>query len=345
MTQTIEIIRISPSTLDELRRRAGNNHLDDLILNALAAYDDSLLLHDDLPVPQPENMGTPSSETDTLPSTDTSVDPAPPVEDAIVQDAADAPPPDNADQPANAPSFAPESSPEPEPQDHAPAVVTPPVERDDTPVAADCTDPAPVEAPSDDCAPPIAPEPELESVTSPEPQVAPEPAIVNDVADVAERDASSDPAPKRQVGDFPDLTIENCIPLPLSAGNKELAYTTPQIGHFDGQTVLLSSWFATLGIVVSHMWRKVGGNKDDLVRWINTSDLGIRARVGERHDCGFCPVDNLGISIRKVSAGKTWIAITRISKKFGISVDVRITWQENKPCRHPGKSGRLYSPV
>ncbi len=397
MTQTIEIVRISPSTLEELRNRAGNNHLDDIILKALQAYDASLDKDRDLldevleqaqssfpsdnassPVPEAtapdadshgncdsiEALETAQEEPDAPAAQPVDAPAAPPpvehvsdmlddlIPAAVVPDIPDAPEsstaPDNLDEKVN------EDAPEAEGKEVAQETVSAAGSFDaepqtvEVPVQAVAT--TEVEVIEED----ILPTPPAEGE---EGQEAPEPEIIADaesgespvITPAVEPDAPTS-SPDEAGGTPPSANVEiiesgDIIRLPVEAGNPELAYTTPEAGIVDGRIVHPTAWFSMLGEVVIRLAEVTGRNPNDLVNLINASDLGIRGRIGEVRTLGFQPVRDAGLSIRKVSSGKTWGAIVRIANKFGITVQVRLKWQDDKPGIHPGRHGFLHISV
>ena len=390
MTQTIEIVRISPSTLNELRRRAGNNHLDDIILTALRAYDAGLekertVLEEvleqaqaglQLETPDIPDAGQPGNNVPEPVERD-AVNPEPPVDQALdipddsIQVVSPLEPnpsdsdmlddlirPDESSDPsADSADISEKIDPEPDVAEYPQETVSGTESFDAEPQVAEAHQNPDVAPESDagaidEVSHPTGGMEEDEEPESPEPPERMEPGIISSMASedtsvigpVAEPDA----APSVSTSEMLSSAIVqggDAIRLPVEAGNSELAYTTPEMGLVDGRIVHPAAWFTMLGEVVIRLGEVTGRNAHDLVALINESDLGIRGRVGDVRTLGFYPVRDAGLSIRKVSSGKTWSAIVKIANKFGMTVRVRLKWQDDKPGLHPGRYGLLHISV
>ena len=381
--QQIDIIRISPSTLDELRLRAGSNHLDTVIADALDAYDQTkaktdFVLPDDAVAPEPkqepiaadevkaEPEATSAPETDVLSDMmpdagenppvvePDAIEPAETVEDTVAGD----------DQPEIAPdSFVPSKNASVG-QSHRPeTVITPPL---DGPALTADTDTA-TDSYADDTQADAEPTGETLPVveeSAPDASTPTEPsaddadtggdeaghgevseATVHVVAEEpGKTEPKADPAPASTANEAAVPDRWDCIDLPRNAGNDDLAYTTLDCAIIDGVVIKPSAWFNMLGAVVVRLQKVLGLSVEKLVDLVNSPDksnFGIRCRVGDVRVKGFQPVPGAGFSIRKVSSGKTWAAIVKIATAHDISVEIRLTWQTDKPSKHPGANGRL----
>lgn len=82
--------------------------------------------------------------------------------------------------------------------------------------------------------------------------------------------------------------------------------------------------------------KKQGLSSADLVR-----ELQVPAHVGKQKDFGYRFHEDLGISVQGQSATDCWKEVSRLAKKWKVSVSVEFQWRENPKAQHPGKVAEI----
>ncbi len=112
-----------------------------------------------------------------------------------------------------------------------------------------------------------------------------------------------------------------------------LSFTRILSASVDNGKPVKVNWAGLLMKVISAVKAK-GMNGEKLV-----TELQIPAKTSEYTQDGYKYYPDLGVSIQGQSAMDAWKEVSRLAQKYGITVEVRFQWRENKKAQHPGKVG------
>ena len=121
---------------------------------------------------------------------------------------------------------------------------------------------------------------------------------------------------------------ERLIPTP---NEPEVTFTRVIGAKVNGNLIHRCNWNRLLIAVIKEVKSK-GFTPGEMVQ-----ELNIRSIEGVHNDSGFKHLPEVGISAQGQSANDSWREVSRLAKKYGIDVHVRVEWHNKQGAQNPGK--------
>lgn len=137
-----------------------------------------------------------------------------------------------------------------------------------------------------------------------------------------------------QTGSNPELPTGEPVVFEKTPG---LSFTRVISAKVDRRKIENPKWISILLATINVVKAK-GLSSEQL-----SKELQIPSKVGPFEDSGFKYSRSLNISLQGQSAPDAWNETERLSKRYGIPVEVEFQWRENPKAQHPGRVGVLRS--
>ena len=121
---------------------------------------------------------------------------------------------------------------------------------------------------------------------------------------------------------------ERLIPTP---NEPEVTFTRVIGAKVNGNLIHRCNWNRLLIAVIKEV-KSEGFTPGEMVQ-----ELNIRSREGVYNDNGFKHLPEVGISSQGQPANDAWREVSRLAKKHGIDVHVRVEWYNKPGAQNPGK--------
>ena len=121
---------------------------------------------------------------------------------------------------------------------------------------------------------------------------------------------------------------ERLIPTP---NEPEVTHTRVIGAIVNDNRIHRCNWDRLLIAVIKEVKLK-GFTPGDMVR-----ELNVRTREGVYKDKGFKHLPEVGISFQGPGANNVWREVSRLARKHGIDVHVRVEWYNKPGAQNPGK--------
>ncbi|MDB9312862.1 hypothetical protein PN462_07100 [Spirulina sp. CS-785/01] len=130
----------------------------------------------------------------------------------------------------------------------------------------------------------------------------------------------------------PTIQTINSNPINLNPDTVNLTYTKILQGHFGDSTV---KSYKDL-VYQAHRYALDEFTVDEIIAFSKSNIV-----KGKRNDSGFFFYSNLGISIQRNDANKSWQSALYFARELKKEIEVLVEWRNHEKAAYPGKVGKL----